>query len=82
MTKKYDVVLVVITRERITTRAIDGDGLSIEEVYQKTRSGEIDCISGNFEDEADLPEGLMEALTCLQGPTLAVLEELNASLTT
>jgi len=76
MSRKFEVVMVVITRERITVKAIDAKTGSISEEYGRKPDGEPDYISGNFEDEPDLPDGLMEALVCLQGPSMAVMEEL------
>jgi hypothetical protein len=78
MSGKYSVVMMVITSERITVRAIQTGGESISEVYGRLPDGKIDYIEGNFEDEAVLPDGLLEALMGLQNPALAVMENLTA----
>lgn len=75
--KRMGVVMVIITEELTTVKAFAPDGRSFAEEFGRLPGGEPDYRKGNFEDEPDLDEGLMEALCCLQGPALAVMEQLN-----
>lgn len=72
-----EMVVIVITRERTTVRAVDGHSNGISEIYGRTRDGAPDYISGNFTDEPELHDGLVEAMGELQGPALAVMEQLQ-----
>jgi hypothetical protein len=76
---KFDTAIIVITFGMVNVTALTRTGIRISEDYGKSPDGELEHFSGNFEDEPSLPDGLMEALTSLQGPALAVLEELAAS---
>ena len=76
---KFTMAVIVITEDRINVAAITPQSRRIYEEYGKSPDGELEHFAGNFEEEPDLPDGLMEALTSLQGPAMAVLEELAAS---
>lgn len=74
--KQEDLVVVVISRATTTVQAMMANGQTFVEVYGRTPGGEPDYKEGNFEDEPDLDEELLGALCCLQGPALAVMEQL------
>ena len=76
MSRKFDIVIVVITQARILTKVIDSKAGYLEEEHQRTPAGNLDCLRGNFEDEPELPDGLLEALLGIQEPALAVMEGL------
>ena len=77
MSAEFKTVMVVITAQRITLKAMDKNGRGISEEWARVAGGTVDCVSGNFDDEPDLPDGLHEALMCLQEPVMAVWEQLQ-----
>lgn len=74
--RKFEVVLAVITRDRITVKVMDSAGSSIKEERRRCSDGTMDCVSGNFEDEPDLSEVLHDGLATLVQVGQEVMEVL------
>ena len=62
MVRKFEVVSIVMTKERLTISATDALGETFQEVYE-TSSGELKRTKGCFIEEGDLwVAGLAEPL--------------------
>lgn len=74
-----DIITIVITRERLTIQ-VAGEKSIVKEEYQRdVKNGLLDCVEGNFGDEAIFGDndGLVNALNTIWAAGADVQDELN-----
>lgn len=78
MSRRFVLAMAVATAEKITVQAVDSDGGKVAEEWSFA-AGEAGCvgsISGNFEDEPEIPDPLFLALLELRAAAEEVLQAL------